>query len=317
MLPLSRVLAEQGFPPPGGARGRGSIADLFKPGARCGVYVLLFGDGKAYVGQSVDVVRRYAQHLRVHQDIEAVSFREIPPEELDSTEQELIRLVERSGLRLRNVVFSALPPVESDFDLAMSPEAQMEWLSDIDRVDAEGARIVNADLRAKHSAKYERLRLNTGIEEVLKKVRSYVRRGIPAIKRGEVSFWSLSCLPAYRNPNITVFMRVNIYWQEVLTVFRERYSGLDFFSLHTAREPIEQDAGLSDELAGLEITNHVYEPGGHDQVNLLVPSGAFDALIGRSSVRSAIRQFNHRLMKKGACNFARHHCLDLADEVVE
>jgi hypothetical protein len=311
------MLAEQGFAPPESAKGRGSIADLYKPGTRCGIYVLLFGDGNAYVGQSVDVVRRYAQHLRVHQDIEAISFRVVPPHELDTTEQELIRLVERSGFRLRNVVFSALPPVESDFDLVMPSEEQVVWLSDMDRVDGDGARIVNAELRAKHTAKYRRLRMNSGIGDVLKKVRGYVQRGIPAIKRGEVSFWSLSCLPAYHNPNITLFMRLNVYWQEVLTVFRERQTGLDFFSLHVAREPIERDASLSGELPDLEITNHLYVPGGHDQVNLLVPSGTFDALMGRRSVQSGIRQFNHRLMKKGACNFARHHCLDLADEVVE
>jgi hypothetical protein len=241
----------------------------------------------------------------------------VPAHELDTTEQDLIRLVERSGYRLRNVVFSALPPVESDFDLVMSPEEQIGWLSDIDRVDAGGARIVNADLRGKHAAKYRRLRVNIGIEDVLKKVRCYVRRGIPAIRRGEVSFWSLSCLPSYHNPNITVFMRVNIYWQEVLTVFLERQNGRDFFSLHVARGPIEGDARLPDELPDLEITNYWYAPGGHDQVNLLVPSGAFNALIGRPSVQAAIRHLNHRRMKKGACNFARHHCLDLADEVVE
>jgi hypothetical protein len=47
MLPLGHILAEQDFPPPEGVEGRGSIADLFKPGTRCGIYVLLFGDGKA------------------------------------------------------------------------------------------------------------------------------------------------------------------------------------------------------------------------------------------------------------------------------
>jgi len=39
-------------------------------------------------------------------------------------------------------------------------------------------------------------------------------------------------------------------------------------------------------------------------------------MMAHRSVQTAIRHFNHRLMKKGACNFARHHCLDLADEVV-
>jgi len=249
--------------------------------------------------------------------MDTITFRGVRHDELDSTEQELIRLVERSGHRLRNVVFSALPPVDSDFDLVMSPADQKEWLADIERVDKEGARITNGDLRRKHAARHRRLRAITGIEEVVKKVRSYVRRAIPAIKRGEVSFWSLSCLPSYTNPEITLFLRLNIHWQEVLTVFREKQSGLDFFSFHVAREPIERDVELRDELPDLEIEPHWYVPGGHDQINLVVPYRSFDAFLDRPSVRQAIRHFNHRLMKKGACNFARYHCLDLADEVIE
>lgn len=94
-LPLGQTLVEQGFPRPEPVKGRSSVADLYKQGRRCGVYVLLFGDGHAYVGQSLDVVRRYAQHLRVHQDIEAISFRESLPDELDAVEQGLIKLAER------------------------------------------------------------------------------------------------------------------------------------------------------------------------------------------------------------------------------
>jgi hypothetical protein len=44
-----------------------------------------------------------------------------------------------------------------------------------------------------------------------KAAKHIVHRGIPAIKRGEVSFWSVSCLPAHNNPDLTVFMRVNIW----------------------------------------------------------------------------------------------------------
>ncbi len=317
VLPLGQILADQGFPPSEGAQGRGSVADLYKPGSRCGIYVLSFNDGHAYVGQSVDVVRRYVQHLRVHQDIEAISFKVVPAIELDTTEQELIRLTERSGHRLRNVVFSALPPVESDFDLVMYPEEQKEWLSDPDRIDIDGPRFTNDDLRSKHAAEYRRLRAYSGIDGIVDKVRCYILRGIPAIKRGEVSFWSLSCLPSYTNPEITVFMRLNIHWQEVMTVFRERKSGLDFFSFHVAKELIERDANLHDELPGLEIEDHWYVPGGHDQVNLVAPFELFDVMMARRSVQNAIRHFNHRLMRKGACNFARNHCLELADAVIE
>jgi hypothetical protein len=278
------LLAGQAFPRPELVTGRSSIADLYHLGQRCGIYVLLFGNDQAYIGKSLDVVRRYAEHVRVHDDIESISFRPTRPEELDLSEQEMIRLVERSGHRLRNIVYSALPPVESDFDLVMSPEEQNQWLSDPNCIDAAGPRIVNSDLRGKHAAKYHRLQTISGLSEIIAKVRHYVVRGIPAIRRGELSFWSISCLPAYHDREITLLMRLHVNWQEVLTVFREKESGLDFFSLHVAKEPIEKDAELSSELPGLEIEDHWYAPGGHDQVNLIVPLGILDALIARASV---------------------------------
>ena len=317
MLTLRQMLAEEGFPQLESAKGRSSVADLYKSGRRCGVYVLLFGDGHAYVGQSVDVVRRYAQHVRVHQDIEEISFRELVPDELDATEQGLIRLIERGGHRLRNITFSALPPVTSDFDLIMPAEDQDRWLSDRSFVDGHGVRIDNPDLREKYAARYRRLLAHGGFDDVITGLKSYVRFGIPAIRRGEVSFWALSCLPPYSDPDITLFLRVNVFWQEVLTMYREKQSGLDFVSLHVAREPIERDSRLCDAFPNLEIRDHRYGPGGHDQVNLVTRCEELSTLIDRDSVRLAVRTFNHRLMKKGPCNFGRNHCLGLADDIIE
>ena len=39
-------------------RDRISVADLFKPNRRCGLYALHFANADGYVGMSIDVVRR-------------------------------------------------------------------------------------------------------------------------------------------------------------------------------------------------------------------------------------------------------------------
>lgn len=205
----------------------------------------------------------------------------------------------------------------SDFDLIMSAEDQARWLSDPNFVDAQGVRISNPDLREKYSAKYRRLRSHDGTDKIIDKLRCYIRLGIPAIRRGEVSFWAISCLPSYGDTDITLFLRVNVFWQEVLTIYREQQSGLDFASLHVARGPIERDSRLREAFPNLEISEHCYLPGGHDQVNLVARCEELDALMDRDSVRVAVRNFNYRLMKKGPCNFARNHCLHLADETIE
>ncbi len=277
---------------------------------------MLFRDGYAYVGQSVDVVRRYSQHIRNHHDIEAISFRATSVEELDLIEQGLVGVFERGGYKLRNIVFSTLPPITSDFDLIMSEANQTRWLSDMNFTDLHGERIVNPELRAKYANKYRTFKNFSGISDVVDTLGLYVRAGIPAILRGEVSFWAISCLPSYNDPSTTLFSRVNVFWQEVFTMFREKESGTDFASLHVARVPIGRDVRLLSDFPNLEILDHTYVPGGRDQVNLLIPSRDLNTLMRRDSVRLAVRTMNLRLMKKGPCNFARNHCLDLADEII-
>ena len=101
--------------------GRASIADLFKPKQRCGIYILHFKNGQYYAGQAVDVVRRYAQHRVTHTDIVNISFRCVPRARLNEEERNLIWALERDNFVLRNITFASMPPTESDFDLLMAP----------------------------------------------------------------------------------------------------------------------------------------------------------------------------------------------------
>ena len=128
-------------------------------------------------------------------------------------------------------------------------------------------------------------------------------------------------MPAYPNRNIILFLRININWQEVFTVFRDKSSGQDFFSFHLAKKPLEERYGpqlseLHDYLTGIEIIDHWYIPGGYDQIKLVVAGTHLGNLLDSPEIGGAIRQFNLRLMRKGACNFGKNHCLDLADLLI-
>jgi hypothetical protein len=295
--------------------GRASIADLFKPGERCGLYVLHFANGDIYAGQALDVTRRFVQHRKVHADIEEISFKQVPKDRLNDEERALIWSLERGGQRLRNITFTSVPKGESDFDLVMSLEEQNRWLKDPSYIDFGGSRIVDPGLRRKYSRKYKSFAELPSSDEMLGVLRSYVQAGIPAFLRSEVSFWSVSCMPV-RN----VYARINIYWQEVLTVSVAEDELL--VSLHVADSPFTL---LSDEALtlfferhpALEVTDHGYGPGGPDQVNLALPLAEAKTFISDPEVLPAIRLFNLRLIKKGPCNFARYHCMDLADKLVD
>ena len=150
--------------------------------------------------------------------------------------------------------------------------------------------------------------------QVIDLLRSYVQLCIPAARRGEVAFWIISCLPQKN-----VCSRMNIYWQEVLTVIAEEKEL--WFSLHLASSPFEKlnDKSwrkLYEKCPSLYFDDHYYEKGGSDQVQALVMESEFKDLIQDPKVLHAIRLFNLRLMKKGTCVRKNNHCLDLADKLV-
>ena len=83
------MVTELGFPAPTDVRGRLSIADLLpKSRGRCGIYLLVFSDGTFYIGQASDVVRRFGQHRKQHDNIVRWSFRPVKRRDLDAIERE-------------------------------------------------------------------------------------------------------------------------------------------------------------------------------------------------------------------------------------
>lgn len=302
------------FTQPRKVQGRASIADLFPPGKRCGLYILHFSNGEVYAGQALDVTRRYVQHRKVHADIEEISFRRVGKDRLNEEERALIWFLEESEYHLRNITFTSIPKGESDFDLLMSAEEQDRWLKDPSYLDSSGSRVVDPALRRKHSRKFESFASLSRSGEVIDVLRSYVRAGIPAFRRGEVSFWCVSCMPGR-----DVYVRISIYWQEVLTVFvaeNELWLSLHMADSPFASLPDEAVASLFERHPALGVTDHQYKPGGPDQVNFTLPVASAQLFLSEPEILSAIRLFNLRLMQKGACNFGRFHCLDLADGLI-
>lgn len=89
----------------------GSLSVAFvkaAPADLCRIYILRFEDGKSYVGQSLNVVSRYAAHRRRWGDIVAVEFAPCPPEQLDECERRLVSQEEQKGSELRNLMLAGI-----------------------------------------------------------------------------------------------------------------------------------------------------------------------------------------------------------------
>ena len=318
MPSINNLLGDLAFSETHYVLGRASIADLFRPGQRCGIYILHFTNGEFYCGQSVDVTRRFAQHSKLHADIEKISFRQILQNDLNIEELSSIRILEAQGFRLRNIALTSIPFGPSDLDLIITQNEQNRWCKDPSFVDYAGTRIIEPDLRRKYRQRFEQFIALPYANETICFLRAYAHSCLPAVRRTEVSFWSCSCLPGNTNPDTEILARVNIYWQEVLTIGAHKEEL--FFSLHLADKPLitnQLTTKLFQWKYKISRDEHQYKPGGQDQTHLVV-DGTANALafIKTKLFLQAVRVFNIRLMKKGACTSGRYHCLDLADQIV-
>jgi hypothetical protein len=312
----SEVLKGLGFPAPQSIKGRASIADLFKPAKRCGVYVLHCANSEYYTGKTTDVVGRFAQHRLIHPDIVEISFRACAADQIADLESQAIERMESSGLKLRNIALTNLPPAQSDFDLVMPAKLQERWRKDISFNYLGHERAPNEEQRRKYRSKYNLLEKKPLFSELQEVLRQYGASCLPAARDSEMSFWAFSCLPLSY-----VYSRVNVYHQEVVTAYVQ--DDKLYFTFHLTRSILETSFGKSlNKLVKrhppVVFEDHQYESGGSDQICLITLTAPLVLrLLADPVVLAAIREFNWRLMKKGPCNHAQSHCPQLADAVLD
>ncbi len=243
---------------------------------------------------------------------------------IDEEERMLIEVLDKNGLKLRNISLVSSPATvgDTDFDLIMTSADQQRWLSSTEVSLGSDGRTSDPRLRSRYHARYQRFMKLKYSDRAVTVLREYVRVAIPLIRDSELSFWSCSCLPSYTRTDITVYSRINIFWQEVFTV-SARSQGPLCFSFHLALTPLEQRFGQGAERLQRRhpfttIVDHHYHPGGRDQLELDV-YGSRNALrlIHDPDIVRAIREFNLRLARKGPCTFSRYHCFGLADHLTE
>lgn len=298
--------------------GRSSIADLHKPKERCGIYVLGFANGERYVGQAVDVVRRFNDHRKNHGDITHMTFRRVKKTDLNDVERHCIHTLEARGLRLRNISLMSVVQGERDLDLLVTPQEQEQWLSG-ERAGLEDADLHVQDqaLRERYRRRFEDFMAQPHAQDALFILGFYLRLVVPFPRRTELSFWAVSCLPDTGAPEgSTLLLRVNLNMQEVFSLYSEQ-NGL-WGSFHLARSPYEEAlgpdwAGQLTEM-GWGVRDHAYAPGSQDQFNLYAEGwdGLLSALVGWGH-SGAMCRLNLSLMRKGATYYGRYHCLDLVD----
>ena len=314
------IYMQLGFPELRDVAGRNTIADLYLR-KRTGIYLLYFPDNTYYVGQAVDVVRRFAQHLKQKGPIKSISFMPVAQSKLNKIEQQCIGVLEKH-CTLKNIALVSSPVQESDIDDVLSPLEQQNWLTHL-ALPCYRERISDKVLSSRYSEKFQKLLVNRFfMTQILPIYQKYMQYCIPEPFKTEISFWGCSCLPSFSSREIEVYSRINIYWQEVFTVGRDKINNLPLFSFHCLANEIMNDVKhlrfWRKQFKTLDISEHYYIPGGQDQCNpCLYSTKETLRILDDPFFVTAIKKFNLQNMKKGAEVYSRYHCTDLATLVLE
>jgi hypothetical protein len=315
---VKKILADYNFSDFVWVYCRPTVVDLFKRGKRCGIYVLRFKNDHYYVGQAVDVIRRYIQHTKVHDDIQELSFKCVSSEKLNKIEQELIKALEGKNVKLRNINLTSFPKGDTDLDLIVSKRKQEDWLKSYKSYKLSKQIIDKRDLKDKYTKKFSRLLKRQDFRDsAFPFLKEYFSKCVLQPAKTELSFWSLTCLTkVYLGTSDITLCRLNFFWCEVLTIWVDGDKKIRY-SFHLTKSLLTKGYLKSLRIKSLAIFDHFYQRGGPDQFSIEV-QGINDAmkLLRDKNVVAAIKTFNLRQMQKGATVYGRYHCIDLAKMVL-
>ena len=306
-------------------QGRLSIADLFpKSKSRCGIYLLNFSDDTFYIGQAIDTVKRFTQHRKNYDNIEQFWFQPLKKENLNEVEQRLIHEAEVQGLLLTNKTFISNIIGDTDLDLLISPTEQENWLENNIEILNNGYDLYSS-VEPKHIIKYRRnfdkLKQVDNYPQLKRILNLYISKCLPAFKKTELSFWSLSCMPSTNSCTYPRYFCMNVNAMEVFVLGYERKTKKPFAFFVLTSLFFDDDDELDrlyDKYKTLEAERTDYRAAGADQVRFHFAdlNELEDILLTEPKIVSSIKELNLRLMRKGGTIYSPFHCFDLAKDVL-
>ena len=300
-----------------------SIAQLFGSSKlRCGIYLLKFPDRRFYIGQAVEVVRRFAQHRKNYDEIVGFSFVPTQRAHLDQVERDLIRKAELLGLVILNTVHASNVVGDTDLDMVVSPEEQTSWLSspakfnDGDTVSPIVLPVAQIERFAEQFRRFKAHRLFPPASNLLQ---TYLHHCVPAPKRTEYSFWVVSCLPSTNRDTWPRLLCVSAGVMELLVLGCHKAAPSEMWGFVTVASDVLSESFPTDDalvaaFPSIEVVRREYRDAGQHQVTLHANNArSMKGILEHKVVRRAAASLALRVMRKRATIYAKFHCKQLAD----
>lgn len=315
-----------GFPPIISVSSLNSIAHFFGTSKnRCGIYLLEFPDSVFYIGQAIDVVRRFNQHRKSHNDITGFSFTQIPKKELDAKEKYMIFKAENLGFRLSNSVHATNITGETDFDFVVNKEEQERWSENpksVNQSDKPSIIELPDSQIIRYRKNYKKFSDHPKSNEVITILKKFVTSCIPFPRRTEYSFWAISCMPGTNFSTWPRLVAVNMSVMEIFVIgfLKESIDELWGFVNIASDELLNHWGSINKfkkEFPFTDIFETDYRDAGQHQISLETRGlKNLQKLLDEKSIQMASACLNLRLMRKRATIYSKYHCKDLSDKCV-
>jgi hypothetical protein len=292
---------------------------------KCGIYVHTFKGGKEfYLGISVDIEKRYRQHLKTHPDIEQTCYLLAGPEEQFLLEFKFLAELLRMGVKVRNVLVPYSDYTKKEIADIIGQLTQLDWITN-DSSRYEGRHILRDEHLERNMQRKVDLMLKHPLytPEMLSIFGEYIRTCVPMPAVAERTFWTAGCMNKglYPKPfqNLQVMMRVNVRAPEVFSAVIDTHRPerpIIGYNLYVAASPIS--AKELSRLKSLDEVTHI--PNHQKSVDLplhqfIVRShDVMREFLRSADLRRAAKLHNMMLMRKGQVqrNLAACHNLPLS-----
>lgn len=301
-----------------------SIAHLFGSSkSRCGIYLLKFTGERYYIGQALDVVRRFGQHRKNYDDIIGISFIPTPKKSLNEVEINLIKEAERLSIKLLNTVHATNIIGDTDLDLVISPESQTKWLEspaewNLAVSNRNGIELPphQVDRFANQFSKFSK---NANYDDSLQLLRAYVLNCIPEPKVSEYSFWVVSCLPSTNKSTWPRLFCVSAGVMETFVVGYHKDSPEKVWGLLTVASDIflekyKTQKAILEHFPNTQIIERNYRDPGQHQITISISDlSGLKSLLENETVKLAAAALVLRVMRKRGTIYSKFHCKQLSD----
>ncbi len=222
------------------------VSGIFPPErGRRGIYVLYFADGSGYVGQTIDICARFANHRRTYPDLTMLQFARVPQSlssiEMDQLEVQQMR-IQAQSMALRNIIHYVGGDIllrPSKLDPVVPVEHQLSFLeSGAVGPDATN-RVIDPTQLAKGQRAYERLMKHPMAESACTSGQLYAQQSVPCPRATERRFWAVSAAPSTNGGARLLVVSINTPETLVIGAFDDEMWGF----VNVSRTSLVEDHG--------------------------------------------------------------------------